>query len=273
MGRAGPLACPCKGAIANDYHLRELRLPDDLSILAGIHFYGSAKLFPFVGVYAQSREIAQEELQQVVDQLINEFAVFEPTCVQLWSPGRAGDLRQFEPSNTVTGDSRFVVGCLAEIDAIPPPPGLPAGAGEVSLEVDPGLDCYEGYREIYDEFLADNPQWHSRLEIENRESLQECANCGGLYQGLINREFAGLIAARPGRYRGVPGWLIIDEVLAKPFRGRGFAPTMQRKFLDQLDSRECDLVMGTIDDNNHPSLRTAMRCGRVDAGGQVFVSP
>lgn len=266
-------ACPSEGASPRDYHLRELRLADGLSILAGIHFYGSKNRFPFVGVTAQSREIAVGELRQVVDHLMGEFAVFGPTCVQLWSAGKAADLAQLGHLHKVIGDCRLVAGHLAEINALPPPAGAPDRAGEVSLEEDLGLDCYESYCEIFDEFFADHPQWIGRLQVESRDLLQECADRGGLRQVLINGEFAGLIASKPDRYRGVPGWLMIDEILSKPFRGHGYAPTMQRKFLGQLDSEVCDLVIGTIDDANHPSYRTAIRCGRVDAGGHYFVYP
>ena len=268
-GQRYACACPCEGASPEDYHRRELQLSGDLSLLAGIHFCGSAKLFPFVGIYAQSREIAQGELRQVIDFLMGEFALFEPTCVQLWSLAQAGDFPQLEDVH-VSGDQRFVIGNLAEIIAGEAPAEPPAETGVLSLEKPVGLNCYQSYREIYEEFFTDYPRWYGRMEIESRESLDECDQCGGLSQVLVDGEFAGLIAAKPVCYRGVPGWLMIDEVLAKPYRGRGIAPTMQRKFIEQLDQGRGNLVMGTIDNNNEPSLRTAMRNGRIDAGGWLW---
>ena len=41
--------------------------------------------------------------------------------------------------------------------------------------------------------------------------------------------------------------------------------------LARLDARAHPLVLGTIDAANVPSLRTARRVGRTDAGGWVFV--
>jgi len=262
-------ACPSEGAIAGDYHLRELQLPGDLSILACIHFFGSAKRFPFVGVYAQSRKISQEELRPVVDFLMKEFALFKPTCVQLWSLGKANDFRQVGDVH-ISNDQRFVIGNLPKIIASEAPPEPPAETGTLTLEKTTVSNCYQNYRETYEEFFKDNPQWLDRLHIEPLESLEECAKCGGLFQVLIDGECAGLIASKPGIYRGISGWLMIDEVLTKPYRGRGFAPVMQRMFLERLDQGICKLVMGTIDCANKPSLGTALRNGRIDAGGWIW---
>ena len=258
--------CPSDGAVAEDYHMRELQLPGDLSILAGIHFCGSLNLFPFVGIYAQSREIPQEELRSVAEYLMGEFALFKPASVQFWTLGRAVD---FEGAVRVkiTDDIRFVIGNLAEMMASDGP------SESLTLKKLVGLGCYQSYCETYKEFFIDHPQWRGLLEVESRESLEECAEHGGLFQVLIDGEFAGLIAAKPDRYRGVPGWLMIDEILTKANRGRGLAASMQRKFLEQLDQEKSSLVMGTIMADNQASYRTALRNSRVDAGGWIWVAP
>ena len=51
-----------------------------------------------------------------------------------------------------------------------------------------------------------------------------------------------------------------------------FAPLLQRAFLAGLDRSRSELLSGHIHAANLPSLRTALRCGRIDAGGWVFLS-
>lgn len=63
---------------------------------------------------------------------------------------------------------------------------------------------------------------------------------------------------------------VIEELLETPFRGRGFAPAMQRMFLERLADKDDRLVWGTIDARNIPSLRTAQRVGREIVFGNMF---
>lgn len=72
-------------------------------------------------------------LQAVIDFLMGEFALFEPTCVQLWSLAKAGDFPQVGDVRA-SGDQRFVIGNLAEIIAGEAPPEPPAETGVLSLE-------------------------------------------------------------------------------------------------------------------------------------------
>jgi len=64
------------------------------------------------------------------------------------------------------------------------------------------------------------------------------------------------------------------ESLAADVRRRtadlDWAP-LQRHFIDQLPSGKGDLVFGTIDATNRPSIRTAIKVGRADLGGWSFV--
>lgn len=65
------------------------------------------------------------------------------------------------------------------------------------------------------------------------------------------------------------GWQVVDELFETRFRGRGLAAAMQRAFLDTLPAK--DLVWGTIDTRNAPSLATARRVGREIVAGYLFL--
>ena len=70
---------------------------------------------------------------------------------------------------------------------------------------------------------------------------------------------------------GLRGHLVVEEVLDTLYRGHGLGPALQRHFINQLPSSEGGLVFGTIDAINQPSMRTAIKVGRLDVGGWSFV--
>jgi RimJ/RimL family protein N-acetyltransferase len=257
-------ACPCEGAAPSEYGLREIELSPDLSVLAGIRFRGPDVDFPFVGVFAQSRFLSLEEIDAVVHRLSYEFERFRPRWVRLWSASGREDLRRCEGAR---GDLRVVADWIPDVMGRP----RPAGWERVELELDPDARCFEEYVATYDEFFESFPKWRGRLQVEDRESLLECAREGALHCVRVDGEFTGVVAARSGQLRELEGWEMVDELLTEPFRGKKLAPAMQRLFLEQLDLGTNKIVFGTIEEENLASLRTALRVGRVDVGGWVFL--
>jgi hypothetical protein len=71
--------CSVPSASDSDYCPREIRLLRDASVLAGIHFYGGDVSRPFVGVYAQTRDLTEDERHKASSHLCAELAVFGPT--------------------------------------------------------------------------------------------------------------------------------------------------------------------------------------------------
>jgi GNAT superfamily N-acetyltransferase len=139
------------------------------------------------------------------------------------------------------------------------------------LEPDPGVSCYEAYRDVYTRLHRDVPGSSQSSRCEAREALEACAADGALFCLRDRGRLAGIIAARLDRRHGARTWYMIEEVLDGDYRGRGLAPALQRALIARLDPARAALILGEIDDVNLPSLRTALRTGRLDAGGWVFV--
>jgi hypothetical protein len=257
-------SCPVAGAAASDYRLREIEVLPGVAVLAGIHFYGGRVEQPFVDIEAQTRALSDAEILRVSDRLREEFSVFHVRDARWWS-GAQHDLRNVKGARN---DQRFVVGHLREIGEQP----VPALPHSFSLESDPSLECYNDYARIYEDLFRERPDRAAWTRLETRASLASCAEAGGLSRLRDGERVAGVIAARPSVERGVHAWYMVEEVLDAPYRGRGFAPLLQRAFLAGLDRSRSELVSGHIDAANLPSLRTALRCGRIDAGGWVFLS-
>ncbi|MSO55536.1 MAG: hypothetical protein EXQ55_01220 [Acidobacteria bacterium] len=240
-----------------------MSLLPDASVLAGIHFKNRLTHRPFVGVYAQTRAISDEECLEASKHLGDEFAVFGPPHVRWWSPEQS-DLRRLRQA---VSDLRLIVGRLEDLQR-GAPASFPKG---VVLAPDPDGGSYAAYSEIFDDFIRARPEWREDLKKEHLETYQECARMGGLFQIEREGRLVGVIVARPGEVRGIPGWKMTEEILDESIRGSGVAPLMQQAFLARLDGRVCKLVFGTISARNLPSLRTALRVGRRDIGGWVFI--
>lgn len=257
------------GAEADTYLLREVALDGGARVLAGIHFYGGDVAKPFVGVLAQTRELTAEERLAATDVLCDAFAAlgpatFAPAAVWWWVGGHP-------TAPAVTGrlveDQRLLVGSIpALVDHFDEPADAP-----FTLRRDDSAASYDAYVRLFEAFLAANQSWRGRLARSERDAFEACAGAGGLFAVEHGGRMAGVFAARPGEMHGIPGWLVEEELLGDALRGRGLAPTLQRMALARLDTNAHPLVMGTIHAANAPSLRTALRVGRSDVGGWVFV--
>jgi GNAT superfamily N-acetyltransferase len=254
-------ACPVPGVDASAYALREVRLGDDVAVVAGIHFYGGDVARPFVGVFAQTRDLTGQERLDATVVLLDAFAGFAPVATWWWV---AGDEELGAPA---IADQRLLLGAIADLTRRPVArTDLP-----FALRRDDRGETYAAYRALFDAFLAAHPAWVGRIERTAREDYEACAGAGGLFVAEHEARLVGVFAARPGEVRGVPGWLVEEELLAEGWRGRGLAPLLQRSALARLDAHAHPLVLGTIDAGNAPSRRTARRVGRTDVGGWWFV--
>lgn len=258
-------ACPVPETSADAYRLREVRLTHDLRVLAGIHFYGGDVQRPFVGVFAQTRDVSVDERRLVTPTLCDAFALFAPRATWWWVGGAEDDGSR---SSGEIADQRLWLGDIAPLT------GATVGVADLpfTLRTDATGESYDAYVQIFAAFVAANPAWEGRLARTTSEDYGACASAGGLFVAEADGAVAGVFAARPGEVRGVPGWLVEEELLSDTLRGRGLAPHLQRMALARLDATNRPLVLGTIDAANEPSWRTARRVGRADVGGWVFVT-
>ena len=262
--RAYAEACAIPGAEPAEYAMREVPLRCGAGVLAQIHYYGLNRERPYVGIRAQTRPLFQDEVFDACAELADEFEVFEPKCVRLRSPQGASD---FDLLPGVQADLRIYAGPLEELRARP----LPNHFDRIRLVAQEPDEYYDEYCETYDEFARATPELNERVARESLASLRACHECGACFRVAVDGEAAGVIAARPEHTDGLEGWVVIEEILAAPFRGRGLGAALQRHLIEVLDDERFPLLTGTIDALNEPSMRTARRVGREDVGGWSFV--
>jgi RimJ/RimL family protein N-acetyltransferase len=255
-------ACPVEGASPGEYGIRFLELEGVGSLLAGIHFYGGNLARPFVHVSAFDFELNADRANQLQSLIRREFSVFRPVQFRIWLDS------EDSPAAGIPGaelDQWFLVGALSDIQKS----GLPANSSRISLVADPELDSYSAFEKCYRDFLAEDPGMEAWLAPADRKLMKASAKEGKNYRVHIEGEPAGWIAGKRDDAGPLSGWQISDELLESRFRGQGFAPAMQRAFLDTLPAE--DLIWGTIDVRNAASLATARRVGREIVCGYLFL--
>jgi len=260
--------CPVAGVAADAYMLRELDLGADGKAMAGIHFVGMDVRRPFVGVFARTQPLATPAaLARLARRLRDELAAFQPERWRLWST-QADTAVERAPRARV---GMFVVaGRLGELRARPPRP-VPIA---VALRPCRAAHVYAEYLEVFERFFDAHPRWRGRIQVETEERLAEAEAGGVLRRALVDGAHAGFFAAVPARERALTGFVMLEEILDTPFRGKGLAPTLQRMLLDDLAERSADpsaVVFGHIEHDNTPSLRTALAVGRHEVYRTVYL--
>ena len=147
-----------------------------------------------------------------------------------------------------------------------------AGLGRVALRRGAGLDFYPRYEVAYERMLDARPHLKGEVRVESRESLAECLGQGLLCEAFVDGAWSGLIAARRDSIAGVRGLQVAEIVLVESARGQGLGPAVHQRFARLVaEADPAAIVMGTISARNLPSLRTALRAGRLEIGAFHWV--
>ena len=253
--------CPVEGASPEEYGIHFLRLEDRGALLAGIQFYGLDLKRAFVHVSAMDFELDASGVADLGRLLADEFKVFRPKWFRIWidaADSPLGDL----PGAWV--DSYFLAGQLGEIQTSDPP----RESSRVSLVAEPELESFAAYEECFREFHKLHPGTEQWLEVCDREAIEGCAKAGANFRVHVDGDPAGWMAAKQDESGPLNGWQVVEELLETRYRGQKLGAAMQRAMLDTLPAR--DLIWGTIDPRNAPSVATARRVGREVVAGYLF---
>jgi RimJ/RimL family protein N-acetyltransferase len=247
-------SCPVDGAQASEYNYKLIQ-DDELSFVGSIRFAGLSLSEPFVEILLCNMPLTGATLDRIVSLVRSEYAVFAPRRIRYFSP-------QDKP---IIADAREDFAFFVENTSTIHASEIPARFDEVTLRPAASLDFYPDLIRIYEGLKDDS---HHELKPESRESLKTSLKQGLLYEAFVEDRWAGMISAHRLTERFYNGVFIVEEVLDKQFRGKGYAPAMQRKFIDQLEKDS--LVFGEILYWNHRSRKTAMRVGRKKCGTTFF---
>ena len=228
---------------------------DGQETLGGIRFYGGDRTKPFVDVLAWSGPLAPRKLGEAVRA---EWAAFRPFALRLLLPAEA------TVENAVL-DQTLHAARVAHMAA-------PQGGAKLALVVD--IHHAAAFvAEHFATFAAQNPALASELHPASAEDLTDAQARGRVRFIEADQKLAGLIAFIPETLAFLPGWTVLEEIVAQQFRGRGLAAEAQRLLAQELAAQEpAALMIGTIHRDNAASRKAAERAGRPAVFKYVFVA-
>ena len=255
--------CSVAGTNADDYKNRLLSV-GGLELLTGIRFLGLDIARPFVDVIYQSEAVlTPDQLSAVQDAIRQEFAVFRPERLRFYSSSHL-------PHLTGDGDKRLLAAPLAVMLGQTKSDAL----YRVKVRQATSLTFYPEYAAIYRELHVESPKLRAVTRAESVDDLQGYLESGLLFEIFVDEAWAGVTAVFRDVNTGLGGLCVGEIVLAKAFRGQGLGSAVQLQLALQLLSQgsgQGELLFGTIGAANVPAQRAALRAGRVDLGGHVWV--
>ena len=227
------------------------------ALLGGIRFYGGDRKKPFVEVLAHEFENWRELAAGVAD----AWSAFTPSHLRLLLPA--------EPAlaNGATIDQAIFA---ARYDRMAPPDEHVALRPFTTAE-----DAIKIVRSRFDALRATEPALAQRITAATPQELRSW-HAKGTLKAICVREngiqkTVGLMAIAPATIAWLEGDVIHEEVVLSAFNGHGFAASAQRAWAAALAADRTRLLMGTIDDGNPASQRTALAAGRKAIMYYVFV--
>ena len=257
--------CPVPGAEPEDYRNRLLELDGSGWALIGIRFRGLDLARPFIALVAASRPLAWPgELLSVADRAARAYALFRPKHLRIFVPSHL----ELDVDEVGGGywERRLLAAPIATLQSLPKPDHY----RRIMLVQAQDLGFYDGYRAAYEELLHESPGHAEYATAESAEDMQRYLDTGCVFEVYVDSEWAGIVGGFPEREQGLSGLTVAEMFLAGRYRGLGLGAAMQRRFLGELDSA-LGLLWGAIDVRNVSALRTALRCGRVDVGGYLWL--
>jgi hypothetical protein len=253
------------GTTPADYSEKVYEIQDGKKLIAGIRHLSGAKSHPFVHTFLSFIPSASD-LAELKEFAATNFRVFTPRDVS-FSVKTSAEAHLASLGN-ITFARRYVAGRISTIKAMP----RPHEYGRISLEgAISEADFFAWYEAAYQEFHREQPQLRAWVPMTSLQDLRNCSEQGLLFIAKIAGQRAGLIAAQREPLLGLTGAYMTELLLLTPFKGKGLAPALQRKFVDELSS-DIEMIWGTIDAKNHASMKTALRIGRVAVRSECFMS-
>lgn len=231
-------------------------------VLAGIRHKSGLKDQPFVHTVLDFVPTSTE-IGLLSEFAAKQFHKFKPKHLSIWMrPSLKIDLSKYE----VKQSRQYVVGSVAKIRNMV----KPVGYEKIALErVTTDFD-YNWYSEAYAEFHQQRPDLKDWVPITDREDIDRCISDQLLFKVFVDDLHAGLIGGQNESLLGMSSVYMTELLLISKFKGQGLAVALQRKFIDEVP-KSVDLVWGTIDAKNLPSLKTALRVGRLPIRSEYFI--
>jgi len=243
-----------------DYYAHFIDLDYNRAVISSIYFRKErGNFFPFIQIFHKNFDFSSIRKNEL-EKIISWYGAFNPEFIRFYEH----DLRESMTIHDykITGESIVAAGHIATIKHHTKPDDY----GDISLEIVHNMDFYENYSREYDDFLKENGHMRNFLNKESYETMKRLVEINFVYKIIIDGETAGIFAVDKTIEKYFNSFLVVEEVIYKKFRGRGFAPAAQRKIIDIIIAGSQEMIFGTIHPQNLASLKTALKNDRVLLG-------
>lgn len=231
---------------------------DGHRFLAQIDFTDETGASPFVSVFRGSSPPGTIAETSVLERLAASFAGFAPRTIRFFHPAHAS-LRL--PRTRI--DQHFLAAPAREMADRRPAAGL----SRVKLSSATSLAFYADYVEAYEQMYSLRPHLRNEVRIESQDSLGDCLAEGLLFEISVDGVWAGIVAARRETLACLDATYMIEILLDRTARGQGLGPAVHQRLAIHVAATDPSAVIsGTIAPVNVPSLKTALRAGRIEIG-------
>ncbi len=255
-----------KNINTKDYLNRAIPLDSKRSVFAGIRHVGGHAEKPFISAWLNYPLTNWEEVEELREVLPPLFAKFHPLHVALWADPHSFVGKQL--TSLAEPTQQIVMGLTQNIAHLILP--KPSRGKDLELESVTDQSYRPWYNNVCNSFEAERPDLIPWVPRNSEETMNKSIQEGLIALGKLKGETLGIISGEHIDILGMKG-LYLNEILIDPkFKRLGWAKYLEQKFI-QLFGKEYDVVWGTIDAKNLPSLKTAKSLGRQVVCTQFFV--
>lgn len=259
---------PIAGASHRDYLPRVLEIEAGQRVIAQVCFQADSLSFPHVLVKHRDFPLdSPDRIEILRAKIIEAFSDFE--IERIWVYMHAPFNGDAEPESERLGMTlykRYLAAPIAQMIEMDAP-----HADRIRIEPAFKVDFYDAYSQTYDTVWEQAPALRDLVRKETPEDFDRYARADGLRKVYIDDQLAGIVAAHPEIEHGLRGWCMHERLIFTPFRGKGFGSAVLGLFIKSLHSAADDVVYGTIVPPNQPSMRSALKMGRIDVGSSYWI--
>jgi hypothetical protein len=234
-----------EGSCEADYAEHIIDLSGGDSVMCGIRHFGGDKNRPFISLEPSFLISSKDDVERILKEVGSLFEVFKPQYASCFSR------KCLMPD--MKGNIYFAQLGKSAADL----PSWPL-ENSITLKEIGSDDYYDWYQKEYEEFHSLVPGLANRVLVNAKEVMEDSRSEGLLYEVLMAGERVGIIAAERSSFLSKPGIYFNEIYLCKNQRGKGLAKIVQKLFIKKF-SKPDEIIWGTIDSDNLPSQRTAMK--------------
>ena len=171
-----------------------------------------------------------------------------------------------EYNSFLNGDQFVVSNFISDLKEEPKPENY----SKIELQATQMVNWYPKYQKAYEIIHQDYELADEMGHAETKNQMQDRADKGLLFEAYRKNDFVGIVAVDRQRSWFLDGYVVMEELLFKPFRGQKLASALQRHLIEQINGDLNQMLYGTIHYTNIASLNTAYRCGRKYCGMYIF---